>query len=574
MYSAWLRAINSVGPCRCKKIYHYAVQMIPANDAMNPMSTTVPEKLKKALELHRAGRLAQAQAGYGEILAIQPGHAEAINLLGAIAIQMGNPQTAVELFGKAIEIDPNNVAAYCNCGLALRELKQLDAALARFEQAIALKADCSEAYSNRGLVLCELKQWEAALASYQQAIAIEPDYAEAHLACGRVLQELRRSDAALSCCDRAIAIVPDYEEAYLGRAILLYQGRQMDAALTSYDQAIAIKPDYATAHHGRSHTHLLLGDLDKGWIGYEWRWKDSDCLSTGEQRDFSQPLWLGKESIAGKTILLYSEQGLGDALQFCRYARLVSDLGARVILEVHAPLRSLLAKLEGVSQLVTKGDALPDFDYQCPLLSLPLAFKTRLNTIPSSAKYVASDSTKVASWQRKLGEKAQPRIGLVWSGNPLHKNDENRSILLAALLQHLPTGLQYVSLQKEVRECDRQILQSSPTSPTIRQFSDELHDFSDTAALCDCMDVVISVDTSVAHLSGALGKDTWILLPFVSDWRWLLDRDDSPWYPTARLFRQDKFGDWNGVFERVKASLMQLFFAVADDRRHSSTTMV
>jgi tetratricopeptide (TPR) repeat protein len=530
--------------------------MIPANDAMNPMNTTLPEKFQRALELHRAGQLAQAQAGYEEILAIQPGHADAINLLAATAIQMGNPQRAVELFGKAIEIDPNNVAAYCNSGLALRELKQLDAALARFEQAIALKADCSEAYFNRGLVLCELKQWKAALASYQQAIAIEPDYAEAHLACGRVLQELRQLDAALASCDRAITIVPDYEEAYLGRAVLLYRRRQMDAALSSYDQAIALKPDYATAHHGRSHTYLLLGDLDKGWIGYEWRWKDSDCLSTGEQRDFSQPLWLGKESIAGKTILLFSEQGLGDALQFCRYARLVSDLGARVILEVHEPLRSLLAGLEGVSQLVTKGDALPDFDYQCPLLSLPLAFKTRLNTIPSSARYLASDATKLASWQRKLGEKAQPRIGLVWSGNPLHKNDENRSILLAELLQHLPPGLQYVSLQKDTRESDRKVLQSSPT---ILQFSDELHDFSDTAALCDCMDVVISVDTSVAHLSGALGKDTWILLPFVPDWRWLLDRDDSPWYPTARLFRQDKFGDWNGVFERVKASLMQLF---------------
>jgi tetratricopeptide (TPR) repeat protein len=530
--------------------------MICANDAMNPMTTTLPEKFQQSLELHRAGQLAQAQVGYEEILAIQPAHADAVNLLGAIAIQMGNPQRAVELFGRAIEIDPNNVAAYCNSGLALRELRQLDAALARFEQAIALKADSSEAYSNRGLVLCELKQWDAALASYRQAIAIEPDYAEAHLACARVLQELKQWDAALASCDRAIAIVPDYEEAYLGRAVVLSQRRQMDAALASYDRAIALKPDYATAHHGRAHTCLLLGDFDKGWIGYEWRWKDSDCISTGEKRDFAQPLWLGKESIARKTILLCSEQGLGDTLQFCRYARLVSDLGARVILEVHEPLRSLLAGLEGVARLVTKGDALPDFDYWCPQLSLPLAFKTRLCTIPSSAKYLASDATKVARWQRRLGEKTQPRIGLVWSGNPRHRNDQNRSILLAELIRYLPGGLQYVSLQKDVHECDRQILQSSAT---MLQFSDELHDFSDTAALCDCMDVVISVDTSVAHLSGALGKNTWILLPFVPDWRWLLDRDDSPWYPTAKLYRQDKFGDWTGVFEQVRASLMQLF---------------
>jgi hypothetical protein len=314
------------------------------------------------------------------------------------------------------------------------------------------------------------------------------------------------------------------------------------------------KPGYAEAHYNKSHALLLLGEFDKGWGLCEgWRWKVEELIKAGGgKRNFSQISWHGQKSLAGKTILLYSEQGYGDTIQFCRYVKLVANLGARVILEIQTEsLRGLLSDLEGVAQLV-KGNELPDFDFQCSLLSLPLAFKTNIKTIPASASYLNSDAINVAQWKTRLGEKAKPRIGLAWSGNTAHKNDNNRSFPLSSLVKHIPTGFQYVSLQKEVRDVDKPTLQARPD---ILNFANELNDFSDTAALCELMDIVISVDTSVAHLAAALGKPTWILLPFMPDWRWLLDRTDTPWYPSAKLYRQEAAGDWNGVFERVGADL-------------------
>ena len=274
----------------------------------------------------------------------------------------------------------------------------------------------------------------------------------------------------------------------------------------------------------------------------------------GVKRAFSQPLWLGQESLAGRTILLHSEQGMGDTIQFCRYAKLVSDLGARVILEVPKPLLGLLKQLSWVSEFVVDGSPLPAFEYHCPLLSLPLAFKTTVHSIPSPTAYLRADPGKLAYWTSKLGEKSTPRVGLVWSGRPEHTNDRNRSIGLATLLQYLPPGYQYVSLQKDVRDSDRPVLESRPD---LLHFGHDLNDFADTAALCELMEVIISVDTSVAHLSGALGKPTWVLLPFSPDWRWLLDRDDSPWYPSVKLYRQPRVSDWDSVMKKVRAQLTE-----------------
>jgi hypothetical protein len=297
---------------------------------------------------------------------------------------------------------------------------------------------------------------------------------------------------------------------------------------------------------------LSCGDFGKGWTDYEWRWSNDKGSYILDRRLFPQPLWLGDESIAGKRILLHSEQGLGDTLQFCRYAKSVSELGAHVVLEVQPPLASVLAKLDGVSQLVTRGNALPEFDYHCPLLSLPLAFKTTLETIPIRDRYLCAETSKITHWQRRLGEKTKPRVGLVWNGKRRTEND--RSILLADLIQCLPGDFQYVSLQKEVRDPDSRTLNAHPE---ILDFRAEAKDFSDTAALCECMDVVISVDTSAAHLSAALGRKTWILLPYIADWRWLIDRATSPWYESATLYRQAIMGDWRGVFEKVAADLIQ-----------------
>ena len=254
-----------------------------------------------------------------------------------------------------------------------------------------------------------------------------------------------------------------------------------------------------------------------------------------------------------KTILLYAEQGLGDTIQFSRYVPLVAQLGAQVILEVQGPLVNLLKNLEGVGQILAKGDPLPAMDYQCPLLSLPLAFKTELDSIPALSQKIIGDSAKIIQWQTTLGVKTKPRVGLVWSGSVIHKNDHHRSITLSQLLPYLPSHIEYVCLQAELRDVDKKLIAQQPG---IQYFGKALEDFTDTAALCELMDLVISVDTSVAHLSAALGKKTWVLLPYTPDWRWQLDRSDSPWYPSIQLYRQPAIGDWTSVLEKVKLDLI------------------
>jgi hypothetical protein len=296
--------------------------------------------------------------------------------------------------------------------------------------------------------------------------------------------------------------------------------------------------------------HLLLGNFKDGWQGYEWRWKKDSF--TSHKRSFQQPLWLGIESLQNKTILLYAEQGLGDVIQFCRYTPLVAALGAKVILEVPTSLINLLSDLDGVSQIIAYGDELPEFDFQCPLLSLPLAFKTELHSIPPVSQYITSDREKVTKWQTKLGKKIKPRVGIVWSGSIVHQNDHNRSLTLSQLIPYLHYKMEYVCLQKELRDIDKELLAQHIE---IKYFGDALEDFTDTAAICELMDVVISVDTSVAHISGALSKPTWVLLPYSPDWRWLLDRDDSPWYPSVKLYRQKEIGNWDSVLENIKGDL-------------------
>jgi tetratricopeptide (TPR) repeat protein len=507
--------------------------------------------LQDALALHQSGHLAQARDIYERILQEQPAHSDAMNLLGAIALQTGEPARALELYRRVIKIDPTNAAAWCNGGFASAQLGQLDAALDHYDQAIALRAHYPEAYLYRGNTLAAMKRWDAALANYEQAIALQADYSEAYSNRGVALKTLDRFDAALASFDQAIALRSDYAEAYANRGNALYELGQWDAARANYERAIALRPDYPEPHVSRSFLSLLHGNLEDGWIDYEWRFK----MGAGTKRRFVQPLWLGNESIAGRTILLYSEQGLGDALQFCRYAKVVADLGASVILQVRKPLKSLLAGVQGASQVITGGDLMPRFDCRCPLMSLPLAFKTTLDTIPVASRYLTSNPVKVDKWLARLGSSPKSRIGLVWSGNPAFSLDRKRSIALTELLRHLPVGPQYVSLQKELTTLDRLTIQAHGG---ILQFADELNDFSDTASLCECLDLVISVDTAVAHLSGAMGKKTWILLPSVPDWRWLLNREDSPWYPSVRLYRQRGRGDWGGVLDRIEADLYAL----------------
>ncbi len=448
---------------------------------------------------------------------------------------------------------------YFSRGNVLWKLGLLDAALASFNQAIALKPQFAEAYFNRGALLKALNRLDGALASYDQAIACRPAYAEAFCNRGNVLRELNQFDTAMSSFDQAIALKPDLAQAYRNRGTLRAELNLLDAALDDYARALALRPNDAEAHCNRAVALLLAGDLEKGWIDYEWRLSRNRGLSSTASKNHGDRRWRGRESLAAKTVLLRSEQGFGDTLQFCRDAKRVADLNATVILEVQPPLLDLLGSLEGVSQLVAKGSPLPHFDYECPLLSLPLAFRTSLADIPSSPQYLRSDASKVAQWRGRLGARVKPRIGLAWSGSTVHRNN-NRPIPLADLIGHLPPECQYVSLQKELSDADRRVLEAAPG---ILNFADDLSDFSQTAALADCLDLVISIDTSVAHLCAALGKTTWILLAFNPDWRWLLNRDDSPWYPTAKLYRQTELGDWNGVLERVRADLLRTFPSTA-----------
>jgi hypothetical protein len=298
---------------------------------------------------------------------------------------------------------------------------------------------------------------------------------------------------------------------------------------------------------------MLVGDFEAGWAGREARWK------TGHMRDpkFPQPVWSGDRSIEGKTILLYADEGIGDALQFARYIPMVADLGARVIAAVAGPTCSLISRLDGVTECVAKTSALPAFDVHCAISSLPLAFKTSLGTIPFVVPYLpAPDEGRVEEWESRLGSKQlgsnrKFRVGLVWSGNAGHMNDHNRSMSLRDLTNILDVDATFVSLQKDLRDGDREVL----SGMDIVDLTENLSDFDQTSALVSCLDLIISVDTSVAHLAGALGRRVWILLPYTPDYRWMFDREDSPWYPTARLFRQTETRIWSSVLDRVRVGL-------------------
>jgi len=508
---------------------------------------------KRGNVLQDLRRFDEAIASYDRAIALKQDHAEAHSNRGNALKNLRRFEEALASYDRAIALKPDYAEAYSNRGVVLGDLKRFDEALASYDRAIALRPDYAGAYSNRGNVLRDLRRFDEAFASYDRAIALRPDYAEAYSNRGNALRDVRRFEDAIVSYDRAIALKPDYLEAYSNRGIAQRDIKRFEDALASYGHAIALRPDYADAHWNESLIRLLLGDFELGWKKYEWRWEWEHMASF--KRNFTQPLWLGADDIRGKTLLLHAEQGLGDTIQFCRYVRMVHELGAKVVLEVPSLLLSLLTGLEGVDVLISRGQSLPAFDYHCPLLSLPLAFATRMDTIPAKVPYLLGDPQKMREWEHKLGEKRTLRVGLVWSGSTMHNNDRNRSLPLSQILRGIPPEVSLYSLQKEVRESDRATVESRKD---IVDFSEELRDFSDTAALICLMDVVVCVDTAVAHLAGALGKRVWVLLPFVPDWRWLLDRDDSPWYPTMRLFRQLRLDDWGDVLVKVKNELIQI----------------
>jgi tetratricopeptide (TPR) repeat protein len=531
--------------CDAVKYYQKAIRQQP-NDPISfaNLAACYNEQSQPLLGLRAADQSIQ----------LKPDYAEAWNNRGNALHDLKRYEEAITHYDKALSLKPDHHQAWIDKGVTLCKLKRFDDAITHYDKALSLKPDHHQAWTDKGVALHELKRYEEAITHYDKALSLKPDHHHAWSNKGNTLHELKQYEEAIAHYDKALSLKPDNAKAWSNKGVTLHELKRLDEAIAHHDKALSLKPDYHDASWNKSLSLLLQGDFENGLLLYESRWTSEKISEIAGKRFFDGPSWLGAESIQDKTILLYGEQGFGDFIQFCRYAKKVADLGAKVILEAPRPLAGLMENLEGVSQLVIKGEKLPFFDYQCPLLSLPLAFKTNLDTIPNPSGYInlVNHPDKIMEWKERLGLKSKLRVGLVWSGNPNHENDHNRSILLWDILPFLPNQYEYISLQKEVRGIDNSTLDSNPH---ILNFASHLNDFLDTAALIDNLDLVISVDTSVAHLSGALGKKTLLLLPNVPDWRWLLDRVDSPWYPSMKLYRKTFISDWKSVLDRVKLDL-------------------
>ncbi|MBN3729186.1 tetratricopeptide repeat protein, partial [Burkholderia sp. Ac-20379] len=453
---------------------------------------------------------------------------------------------------RVLALAPDHLAALAQRGNAAAELGRTADAIDSYARVLALAPESAHVLCNQASVLVAAGRHDEAAAACDRALALDAHDPKAHFVRGRARLEAHRYESALDDFGVLTEATPGDKLVHFHRGNALRALRRHDEARQAYADAIAIDPEFVVAHCTRSFLSLAIGDFEAGWAEYEWRWRDRQLDPS--RRTFAQPRWTRDMPLDGKTILLYAEQGLGDTLQFCRYAALVKALGARVVLEVQPELVALLGALEGVDVLVARHAPLPVFDLHCPLMSLPREFRTDLDSIPGRQPYLRADPARVARWRERLGPAQRPRIGVVWSGNPLHLNDHNRSIPLADLLPIVDSRYDWVSLQKVVREEDRAVLDAS----AIRFVGDALTDFAETAALVETMDCVISVDTSVAHLAGALGRPLAVMLPFTPDFRWMLERDDSPWYPEARLFRQAEGGQWAPVVERLGAALPAL----------------
>jgi len=517
--------------------------------ALNLKSNLPAVLYSRANVLVRLNRLEEALADYERAFSLKPDYVDAVNAAGMILHKLGRHAEAETKFLHALRLHPQHLLTLILRGALMRDLKRFDEAVSSLDAAIALKGDVPEALHERGLVLMALGKFAEAIADFERAVSLKPDFAEAYSDLGCALAKTSQLEAATGNFRKALEVDPRHVAALNNLGSVLVDLDRPREAMGYFDRAIAIDPGYAEAHLNNAINKLRLGDLQGGWIDYEWRWK---CPSQNlRDRWFDKPLWLGAEPIAGKVVLLHNDQGLGDALQFCRYLPMLKARGAEIILEIDGPLKELFSRLPGISRCLTKGAQLPTFDFHCPLASLPLAFSTTLDTIPSQVPYLPR-VTEAAGPQ--LGPSKRPRIGLVWSGNPNHSNDRNRSLPFRELLP-LFDGVkaEFVSLQKDARAEDEQLLRQRND---ILDLGPALRDFSDTAAVVEQLDLIISVDTSVAHLAGGLGRPLWILLPYIPDWRWLLDRDDSPWYPTARLFRQTATRDWAEVVARVREALV------------------
>ncbi|HEX4145025.1 MAG TPA: tetratricopeptide repeat protein [Pirellulales bacterium] len=493
------------------------------------------------------GKPDEAAARFEQALAIRPAYAEAQNNLGNILAQQGQLDRARSLFEQAIALQPDYVDAHNNLGNALRSQDKLADAAVHFEQALALRPNHAEGQNNLGNVLLNLGRFDEAEACYHRSLALRPDYAESHNDLGIVLARQDKLEQAQARFERTIALAPTFAKAHSNLANVLLNQGQLDKAATLYQQALALQPSLAEAHMGLALCHLAEGDFPRGWPEYEAR---PGMPTLGPQHGLAR--WTG-ESLAGRSLLLLSEQGLGDTIQFVRYARLLKQQGARVVLVAQRPLGRLLASYPDLDELFIRGsdDELPRCDYYLPLLSLPGVLGTTVATIPGEVPYLSADPALIARWHDELAAIEGFKIGIAWQGSRDYPSDRQRSIPLAdfAPLARVP-GVRLISLQKgfgseQVASID------FPVIDLASRLDEDAGPFMDTVAVIRNLDLVVTADTALGHLAGALGARVFLALALSPDWRWLRRRDDSPWYPTVRLFRQTTRGAWPDVLERI-----------------------
>jgi tetratricopeptide (TPR) repeat protein len=544
------------------------------------------QAFNEAVSLQRQGKLRDAEKIYTRVLKAAPDHFDALNMLGTVKAQLGRMGEAHRLISAAVRINPRVGGAWANLGQVLLGLKRNDEALECLDKARALAPDDVAILYQHANALLSAGRAEEALPEFRQVLTRAPKHAEARLNCGIAQAALGFHDDAVTEFDAALAMMPGHPLAHHNRGLALFELGRYAAALEAHDRTVTAAPEHAGAwlHRGRAlaalNRHdeavasyrkaraigkddadvnfseamalLTLGDYRSGFEKYEARWRRTGMPAPKSR---GKPLWLGDYALSRKSVLLHAEQGLGDTIQFARYVPLLAAAGANIVLEVQSELTALLARLDGGATIVARGEALPPYEAHCPLGSLPLALRTEPDSVPAPIPYLSADEVSLAKWSPRIGALARPRIAIAWSGNANHFNDRNRSMPFARLEPLLASegrGAHFISIQRDVRAEDADKLAAETR---VTHVGAELENFTDTAAVIALSDLVISADTAVAHLAGAMGRPLWVLIPFAPDWRWTLNGETSPWYPTARLFRQAASGDWDGVIARVAAEL-------------------
>ena len=509
-------------------------------------------KIEQADALNSQNELEKAYEIYKDIIGENTGHADALFGIGIILEKQQKFDLAIQFLSKALKSNPGKIQALLTRGRILRLQGMFANAVSDFTEVIAKHPNNFEALIARGIAFGQTNKFDKAIDDFSSAIRINSNRAEAFYNRGVVYEKLYEFDAAIEDYSIAIKLNPHDYKAYNNRGVAWRETKCFDAAIKDFDKSVEINPDFAEGFYNKSLTLLSVGALNEGFKLFEYRWKTAHFQS--QSRHFLQPLWLGDEDLTGKTILIHSEQGLGDSIQFCRYIKFFEKMECRVLLEIEKPLMSLMQSLLPREYIFEKRGNLPEFDFHCPLMSLPHAFSASLRNIPFSSPYFSSKGKQVEQWRRRLKRSRKPSIGLAWRGNPDHVNDQRRSAKLDELVGFLSTDYEWVSLEKFPTPQELELIENTSH---VTQFATKMEDFAETAALCSALDAVIAVDTSTAHLSASVGVNTHLLIRDCADWRWFQNSSNTPWYDSMTLHRKLAKTSWGELLEMAVADITQ-----------------